>query len=145
MIYNNYSPRRNYSGFGASDGDVATWCQNKFPNDPTLQAKCSANNFPISISPPWTDLGAILRGIPKSSALVDLVNAGAGGSTYPPGYIPPPVDPGIFGIPTTILVAGGAVLAIGVGAMVLSKRKRPAVNGLGRYKHGRRRSKRSRR
>lgn len=135
MIYNSYR------GFGASDADVSSWCVNRFPGDPVLQAKCSQNSFPMSVSPPWTDLGSVLRGIPKpSSVIVSLVESGSGGSTP---YMPttPPASSssaGIFGIPSAIMLAGGAVLAIGVGAMVLSKRrKRPAVNGLGRYRRRR--------
>lgn len=130
-----------YRGFNAADGDVADWCANKFPGDLAMQAKCSQNAFPMSVSPPWTDLGAILRGIPKDSLLVGAVQGGS-------GYQPPPPRPssgspgaGIFGIPTAIMIAGGAVLAVGVGAMVLSRRKRPAVAGYG----SRRRRRKSRR
>ena len=133
-----------FRGFNAADAAVSEWCANKFPGDLAMQAKCSQNSFPMSLSPPWTDLGAILRGIPKNSLLVDLATQAQGGGTV---YSPPPVAPasgdGIFGIPNTIMIVGGGVLAIGLGALVLSRRKRHAVSGYGRSR--RRRSKRSRR
>ena len=135
MIFNNYR------GFNAADADVQSWCQQRFPDDPAMQAKCSVNSFPMSVSPPWTDLGSILRGIPKpSSLLVTTAEGGAGGSGYGPPRPPAAsTSSGIFGIPTTIMVAGGAVLAIGVGAMVLAKRrKRPAVAGYRRRRKSRR-------
>jgi hypothetical protein len=138
MIFNNYR------GFGAADAEVASWCASKFPHDPTMQAKCSVNTLPMSLSPPWTDLGAILRGIPKpGSLIVGLVGGGQGSPGYTPRAPPPSSSSGsgIFGIPSTIMLAGGAVLAIGVGAMVLSRRKRPAVAGYG----NRRRRRKSRR
>lgn len=140
MIFNSYR------GFNAADSEVASWCAQRFPGDPTLQMKCSQNQFPMSVSPPWTDLGSILRGIPKpSSVLVSLVEgaggSGAGETYYAPAPKPASSSAGIFGVPTAILVAGGAVLAVGVGAMVLSRRKRPAVSGYG----SRRRRRKSRR
>ena len=136
MIFNSYR------GFGAADAEVSTWCATRFPYDPELQMKCSVNTLPASVAPPWTDLGAILRGIPKpDSALVNLVGGNTAGGAYIPGE-PVPVGDGIFGIPMTVMLAGGAVLAIGVGAMVLSRRKRPAVNGFAGRRRRRRKSRR---
>lgn len=54
---------QDYYGFG---GTWENWCDNKFANDSSNLAKCKA----WAPFPPWTDLGALMRGIPKPESVV---------------------------------------------------------------------------
>lgn len=114
---------------GGLDGAWETWCDQKYPGDAAMIAKCKAQPLGFLSSPPWTDVGALERGLPKDS-IINTIFA-------PPSPAPPPVvNPGplyptgtanvasLFGVPKTVLIAGAVILAVGVGAVVMSKRRR---------------------
>jgi hypothetical protein len=101
-----------------------TWCQNKFASDGVNLQKCMSKPFPIgTFSPPWTDIGAIARGIPKpSSFLVNLV--GGGTPTPVVSTAVPASQAGLFGVPRTIAIAGALVLVGGLGLASYMKTRR---------------------
>ena len=119
MIVGGYSQdrfRRRLSGFGGAWED---WCDQKFPSDPTNLTKCKA----WGPFPPYTDVGAIMRGIPKPSSLVVSILQPSAPVPYdePPAPKPPPVKTDILGIPKTVFMVGGGLLVAG---LVLTRRKK---------------------
>ncbi len=108
---------------GAFGGEWETWCEQKYPGDPAMIAKCQSQPFgPLTLAP-WTDVGALQRGLPKpQSLLVNLVGGAATPSTSAPMVTNS--SEGLFGIPRTAMLAGLGVLAVGVGAMLIAKKKK---------------------
>src|SRR5687768_4422810 len=98
MIVNRVAGRR---GFGAFGGEWETWCDNKFKSDPENLVKCKSQPMGPFTLAPWTDVGAIQRGLPKpSSLLVSMVTGGGGGGDTPPAEEQAAaVDEGLFGVP----------------------------------------------
>lgn len=109
-------------GFG---GTWESWCDSKFPGDPGNLQKCKAQPFgPLTLAP-WTDVGAIQRGIPKPESFI--VNAVTGGSApAPSGGDSMPMQASMFS-PTMLI--GGAVLAGGLGIAYYLKNKRGSRRG----------------
>lgn len=110
-------------------GDWETWCDNKFPADPGNLQKCRAQPFgPLTLAP-WTDVGAIQRGIPKPESLI--VNAVQGGGVAPAsgsGDTGGMAQASMFSSSTMLI--GGAVLAGGLGlAYYLKFKKRGSRRG----------------
>lgn len=118
--------------FGAFGGEWEDWCASKFGNDPTNLAKCNSKPMGFVTLPPWTDVGALQRGIPKpGSVIVDTFGPQADSASI----APPPSAPSsssssagsdvgdLFGVPKKVLLIGAGVLAVGVLAIVLTKPK----------------------
>jgi hypothetical protein len=116
MIYNNYAQdrfrRRGYAGFAGAWED---WCDTKYAADPGNLSKCKG----WSPFAPWTDAGALMRGIPKSGSLIVSMLQPTPASL--PTTSMPPVSTEAMGTSKTMLMIGGGLLALGVG-VVLFKR-----------------------
>ncbi len=127
-------------------GDMSweQWCDFTFGANPELNQKCHNKPMGIFTAAPWTVVGAMQRGIPKLNngeivdALGQIIGSGAGTAQ-------PPTSPSIFtgvgilGIPKTVLIIGGGVLALGLIASVASRKSRSVAG------YRRRRSRRNRR
>lgn len=110
-------------------GSWETWCDNKFPGDAATIQKCKSQPFGPFTLAPWTDVGAIQRGIPKPESFI--VNAVTGGGAPPPG------DSGsgdggmaqasMFSGNTMLI--GGAVLAGGLGLAYYLKFRKGSRRG----------------
>lgn len=113
-------------------GDWNAWCDCMFSGnrnvDPNL-AKCKA---PM-IFAPWTELGALARGIPHygtkvlPNVLIDQLNpgggAGSGANQQQQGQVDPSGE-GIFGIPKTMALVGGGVVLLGTVAFFATRKKK---------------------
>lgn len=110
----------------------AVWCDCMWPvdKDPTLNAKCKAQPWGILTAKPWTAVGAGQRGIPFTGDIAPAAPTDqSAATTYTVGS-----DDTLFGIPKTVLYVGGGLLGVGVLAMALSKKKKPAMAGYRRRK-----------
>ncbi len=133
--------RPQFRSFG---GTWETWCENKFSGDAENLTKCNAKPYgPLTLAP-WTDVGALQRGIPKNSLLSTVVTAASAPATEEEAVYEPRATSasgeGLFGVPRMALYAGAAVLVVGVVAFSMTK-KRKSLAGYRR----KRRSRRSRR
>lgn len=109
----------------AFSGAWETWCENKFKGDATNLTKCQSQPFGPFTAPPWTDAGAIQRGLPKpQSLLVSLVQGGGSEEGGGESEQPVSMDAGLFGVPRTIMLAGGAVLVGGLVFAAMKKKRR---------------------
>lgn len=108
-----------YPLFGPTNARVDAWCDEKYP------APQDNKNCKGCMLPPWTDVGAVVCGLPKAGLVAmatSLATSTPGAPSVPPGA-PPSTEEGIFGLPKTVVYVGGGVLALGVVAMVLAKRR----------------------
>ncbi len=115
-------------------GSWDVWCDCMYPAsaDPALNAKCRGKPMSFLTLAPWTDVGAVQRGLPKEiDPLTQGLLSAAG--------IKPQISPGapqaaaatrttvaaagIMGLSQSTLWVGGAVLALGVGALLYSRRR----------------------
>lgn len=117
-------PRSRFMGFGEMSWEE--WCDKTWGGNPELLSKCKSKPWGVLSAAPWTEVGALQRGIPKSnpSLVTDIISA-AGGSFTPGGNQPINVTTdGIFGIPRMVMYVGGGVLALGLLAAVATRSKR---------------------
>lgn len=114
---------------GALNGDWETWCDNKGAQGafgPEMVAKCKSQPFGPFTLAPWTDVGALQRGLPKPESLLVATVQGGTVSANPvkPPSAPQTMNAGLFGVPRTIMLAGGAVLLGGLAFAAWKKSKR---------------------
>lgn len=125
-----FSRARGLSGFGFAFGtpsqwqdkecpltpsDWDGWCNCVFPAGSDLNARCRNRPFPVGlVTPPWTEVGAGVRGLPKPGSLVASLTASGtqiisnltGGAVQGPPQPPmvtalPAVQPGGVAVTTT--------------------------------------------
>jgi hypothetical protein len=147
MHVSNFAPTpKRFMGFG--DMSWEAWCDQTWGSNPEINQKCHNKPWGIMSAAPWTEVGAIQRGIPKlnPSLVTDFLSVvGTGGAATPAqsgGFFSTSGN-GIFGIPKMVLYVGGGVLVLGVIASVATRRGRrkssPSVAGYSRRKRRNRR------
>jgi len=144
LPYGKYRPfgkRKTMAGFGSvsvtgrncpAEGSWEAWCDCMYQMDEAMRTRCRA---PM-IGAPWTEVGGIMRGLPRQPGglIADALATAFPGMAQPTISDPNEVqqdpemtettqDQGIFGLPTTVLYVGGGVLAVGLAALFLSKRR----------------------
>lgn len=132
--------KTNFRGFGATGitgadcpvgGDWDAWCECMYPYtaDGALNVKCKSKPMSFLTLAPWTDVGAIQRGLPKANspitAAAALLFPGQGSQVQPTmqPLTQPAAAEGIMGIPKGLMWLGGAVLATGIGALVITRKR----------------------
>lgn len=109
------------------------WCDCSFSADDPNFSKCYSKPMGLLTAPPWTTIGAAQRGIPQDpTPWEQLVEVDPGDAAAPS----PDISSG-FGIPSKVLLVGGAVLVAGVLALSMKKGR-----SLGEYRRKRRRKSR---
>lgn len=121
MIVDEVFSRTAYAGFSDAWED---WCSKKFAGSPELIAKCNSKPMGFLTLAPWTDVGALQRGIPKGGLVDAATGLLTGGGGAAAGSVPPAQDAGIFGLPPQVMWLGLGVFAIGVGGLALKKSRR---------------------
>lgn len=135
------SALRGFRGYGDANQD--NWCNQNYP-DPTNNAKCKQGwdlfKCPACVSPPWTAEGKLARGLTDVMGAAAQVISGSGSSS---SSSPPPPAGGagggaagakgggkaaagatILGVPKTVAIVGGGLLALGVVAVAMKRMRR---------------------
>lgn len=122
-------------------GNESSWCDCMWPAPDPLNSKCKSTPIGMLTPKPWTIVGAQLRGIPHTATgLPSLLPIGTGvGTTGGSGGAPASSSSDLFGIPRTILLVGGGVLALGVLTAIVMKRRSASYAGARRSRRSRRR------
>lgn len=137
-----------YTKLESFGGAWEDWCANKYSNDAINLNKCNSKPMGFLTLAPWTDVGALQRGLPKPGAFI-VDTFGPGTSPTSPVETPAGTEPadddeinigGLFGVPKKALWIGVGVLGVGLAAVLLTKKSRRGYAG-----YRRRKSRRSRR
>jgi hypothetical protein len=109
-----------FAAFAASASEINTWCAAKFTNDPVMIAKCQGGP---TFSPPWTAVGALIRGIPWHGvdAASVLSQPAAPPASQASVFTDPAAPSGVLGLSKGVLFGGLAILGVGAAVMLTKK------------------------
>jgi hypothetical protein len=116
----NLRGRHRYAGFGESE---AEYCDRRYPDQPN-NSICKSRPYGPLTPAPWTDAGALVRGLPKPwSPIVNAVTIGPGGSAAPPSGVNSDNSVISKASMTPGFLALAAFAVVGIGAAIFMKKK----------------------